>query len=111
MELPSPTANQPFDRTLKDQAGRETHGIRHEHTPDEEIVDLRTNQSNQRYWKPEKVLDPSGCKHTFQVTDIGAREVECAKCHWPVTFHPSLNFREAKGKAEIRILGAWYPLV
>jgi hypothetical protein len=110
MELPNPNQNQPYSRVLKDQAGNETYGIRAEHTPDEEIVDLRTGQSNMRYWKPEMVLDPSGCEHEFKVIDIGSREVECAKCHWPVSFHASENFRETQGKAEIRILGTWYPL-
>lgn len=109
-EIPNPKQGQPYSRTLKDQAGNETHGIRAEHTPEEEIVDLMTGQSNMRYWKPEMVLNPEGCEHTYVIYDLGKREAECSKCHHATTFVPGVNFKEKKGLAQIRVLDHWYPI-
>jgi len=103
-QLPNPNEGKPFDRTVGD------YGIRNEFTPDEEIVHIRTGQSNHKYWKPEKVLDPTGCKHKFFITDIGKREIECEKCNLPTSFIVGVNFFEENGKAYVILKDKKYPV-
>jgi len=109
-QLPNPNSGKPFDRIIKDQNGQDLYGIRNENTSEEEIVHIPTNQSNHKYWKPEKVLDPTGCKHEFTITDIGKREVECLNCHLGTTFIVGVNFSETKGKTYITLKGKKYPV-
>jgi len=63
-----------------------------------EIVDLETGQSNTKYWKPEMVLNPEGCKHHFVLTNAAKREVECTKCNLPTSFTVPGSYREEKGR-------------
>ena len=110
MRLPNPNSNKPYERTLDDGQGNPVWGIRNEGTPDEEIVHIPTGRSNQAYYQPEKVLDPSGCAHQFVITDMGKREVECRKCHWATTFIMGVNLVEEGEKAFIVLKGQKYLL-
>ncbi len=76
-----------------------------------ETVDLKSGVSDSKYWQPEKVLDPSGCVHEFEVTSLGKREVECSKCSLGTTFHPGLNYLEENGKSFIIIRNTRYQLL
>jgi hypothetical protein len=109
-QLPNPNSSNPYERVIKDQNGEELYGIRNEHTPEEEIVHIPTSRSNQQYWQPEKVLDPTGCKHTFQITSVSKREIECSKCHFETTIHLGINYTEVKGKGYIVLNDKKYPL-
>lgn len=74
-----------------------------------EVVDLQTNQSNTKYWLPEKVIDPTGCIHTFLITNMGPRELECSKgCGFNTNFHVGINTTEENGKLFIKINNVRY---
>lgn len=70
-----------------------------------ETIDLETGQSDSKYWQPEKVLDPTGCVHVFEITNLGKREIECQKCTLPTNFHPGINYFEENGKSFIVLKG------
>lgn len=110
MRLPNPNENQPFDRVSKNAQGLPEWGYRHEGTPDEEIVHIPTNRSNQTYYQPQRVLYPEGCEHTFHVIDMGKREIECSRCQWATSFHPAHNYQESDGQGYVTILGHPYPI-
>jgi hypothetical protein len=110
MRLPNPNEGKPYDRVITDASGNPIYGIRAEHTRDEEIVDLKSGQSNQTYYSPEIVLNPLGCSHIFKIIDIGKREVEC-RCGLMTSFIAGINFEEKNGKASIRIQQGTYPVV
>lgn len=84
MKLANPNDKQSFETVYKNEQGEDEYGSR---TVDghEEMVHIPTGKSNMTYWKPEKVLDPTGCKHVFHFE--GRREVVCDKCGWGLTFH------------------------
>lgn len=108
MELPNPNDGKPYGRVLKDTNGEDVWGIRNEHTPNEEIVHIPTGQSNQRYWKPEVVLNPEGCQHEFFITDIGRREVECRNCHFATSFIVGVNYSD--DPPQFTLKGKKYPI-
>lgn len=96
MQLPHPEPNKKFDRVQGDYGYRETFG-------EEEIVHIPTGKSNMMFHKPETVLSPQGCKHSFQLIDVGKREVECENCHWAFSFHAGRNYHEEDGKGYVTI--------
>lgn len=100
-QLPHPNSEQKFDHVQGDYGYRTVFG-------QEEIVHIPTNKSNMAFWKPETVLDPSGCEHAFFVTDIGKREIECSNCHWAFGFHAGRNYHEENGQGYVTIKGKKY---
>ena len=110
MRLPNPNQGQPFQRVIKDSQGNDLYGIRAEHTPDEEIVHIPTQRSNQAYHRPETVLDPTGCEHSFVITSIGRREVECERCQLGTTFVPGVNYTEWEDGPRIVLGPRSYPV-
>ena len=114
MEIPNPNQNKEFDGYY-DKVGPEgkpvhAYGYRMVDGA-EEIVNLQNGQSNMKYWKPEKVLDPEGCEHEFVITNIGKREVECHKCHMETSFIPGINFKESKSGASITLNKKTYQII
>lgn len=75
---------------------------------DGEVIDQETGESDSKYWQSEVVLDPSGCTHVFQITDVGEREIECKKCHLGTTIHLGINFRESEATLEVCLNDHWY---
>ncbi len=75
-----------------------------------EVVDLRTGQSNTKYWQPEKIVAPEGCEHEFIITSIGKREIECPKCNFATSFIAGVNFFEESGKFSVKIRNHLYPV-
>jgi hypothetical protein len=76
-----------------------------------ETIDLRTGQSNSKYWEPEMVVNPQGCMHDFTFTSVGKREIECSNgCGFETTFHPGINYKEEGGRATVILKGVRYPL-
>ena len=108
--LSNPNSGKPYDRVIKDLQGNEVYGIRNEHQTDEEIVHIPTGRSNQTYYQPEMVLNPEGCDHSFKVTSMATREVECSKCFYQTTFHPALNYTEENGHSFITLKDKKYPI-
>ena len=79
---------------------------------DGETVDLKTGKSDSKYWQPEKVFDPTGCIHVFQIIDVGKREIECTKtCGWVRDFHPGVNFKEENGRMFLIDKGVRYQIL
>ena len=84
------------------------YGIRNEHTSEEEIVYLPTGNSNQTYYQPEVVLNPEGCDHSFKLTNIGKREIECEKCQYSSSFVLGNNAEEANGSIVVKLRNKEY---
>lgn len=106
-QIPNPNQDKPFDRVIKDRGGQAVFGIRAEHTPDEEIVNMQTGESNQKFWQPDPVISPDGCEHAFFLVD--PREIECQWCHWIIGFHAK-DVVEDNGKTEVIYRGKPYEI-
>jgi hypothetical protein len=91
-QLPNPNQGKPFDKVYKDEQGKPVWGER-----GEEIVHIPTGKSNQSYYKPETVVNSAGCKHEFNVSDMGKREIMCRKCSLETTFHAGA-MKKIRGK-------------
>lgn len=101
MEIPNPNQDQPL-KVYQDNNGHDAYGVRNEGTDDEEIVDMRTNRSNHKYYQPEKVFDPTGCEHEFVMVDQLKREFECNKCQDATTGVLGVNLVERDGKVYLK---------
>lgn len=110
-KLPNPNSGKRYDRVSNNIKGEPEFGYRNEGTSDEEVVHIPSGHSNQTYWKPEMVMDPTGCSHEFEITDIGKREVECIHCHLPTSFNAGINYQEIDGKSTILIKNNAYPIL
>lgn len=108
-QLPNPNNQAPFEKVYKDQHGEEEYG---ERTVDglKEIVNIKTGKSNMVYHKPELVTHYDGCNHEFRILNISAREVECDKCQYQLTFHVTENYVEEDGKAYVVLNKRKYPV-
>lgn len=76
-----------------------------------EVIDLKTGQSNSKYWQPESVSNPEGCPHSFKIENIGRREIICSnsKCNLGFTFHPT-DLIEKDGKTFINFRKKTYEI-
>lgn len=101
MKIANPQAGQKFDVVYKDHMGNPTYGVRNPNTADEEIVHIPSNKSNQNYYIPDVVLDPTGCEHDFIVTDVNKREIECNKCQYESSFVLGVNAEERDNKLQV----------
>lgn len=109
MRLANPHEGKSFDRIDKDRNGEPEYGYRHV-DGSEEIVHIPTGRSNTTYYQPEKVLDPTGCDHIFQLEDMGKREVYCSTCQLPTAFIVGINVSEENGSLFIIYKGKSYPI-
>lgn len=66
-------------------------------------------EGNTKYWKPEMVINPQGCKHDLQITNVSKREIECNNCHWAFTFHIN-DYFEKDDSAFVTIKKKSYPV-
>lgn len=108
-QLPNPNSNKPFDEVLKDKEGQDQYGVR-KIDGHEEIVHIPTQQSNMKYWKPEMVMNPVGCSHQFDITNLGSREIECNKCGFGTQMHLGINTTEDSSGLKISLKNKSYPI-
>lgn len=101
MKINNPYQTLPFEKVTNDKQGQQEYGFR---TVDglEEVVHIPSGKSNMNYYVPEKVLNPEGCNHVFNVINIGLREIECGGCKLTTSFHPT-SLKESDGKIMVVI--------
>jgi len=110
VQLPNPNDGKPFDRIVKDAQGNDLYGYRKEHSPDEEIVYIPTQRSNQTYHQPEPYISPEHCPHDWHFTSVGKREVECKNCGLPTSFVVGVNYKEEQGDPWFCFKKTWYKI-
>lgn len=77
---------------------------------DGETRDLKTGQSDTKYWQPDMV-HPAECPHEFIMIDGTKREVECKNCTRISTFNAATEYLEKDGRAYVVVDKRYYPLV